>query len=122
MIFVILCSLFSAELYLAKSELDDIKRGNVRKNLTENIENIEKDIEYINTIVQDLQDYAKPIKVIVEEADLKEVIDEVVKKQCSQHYSKCILRVEEDAKRVTADPNLLKRIIGNLLQCSASYA
>ena len=103
------------ELFLAKSELNAITEENVKKNLAENIENIEKDIEYINTIVQDLQDYAKPIKVIIGEADLKEVIDEVVKKSSVPNTITVYTRVGEDAKRVTADPNLLKRIIGNLV-------
>ena len=104
-----------SELYLAKSELQTITEDRVRNNLTESIENIEKDLDYINRIVQDLQDYAKPIKAVVGETDLEKVIDEVVKKSSVPKTIKVYTRVEEDAKRVTADPDLLKRILGNLV-------
>jgi nitrogen fixation/metabolism regulation signal transduction histidine kinase len=102
-------------LYLAKSELQAITEDRVRNNLTESIENIEKDLDYINRIVQDLQDYAKPIKAIAGETDLEKVIDEVVKKSSVPKTIKVYTRIEEDAKRVTADPDLLKRILGNLV-------
>jgi signal transduction histidine kinase len=104
-----------SELYLAKSELQAIAEDEVRKNLIESIENIEKDLDYINRIVQDLQDYAKPIKAVVGEADLKEVIDEVVKRSSVPKTIIVNTRIENDAKRVTADPDLLKRILGNLV-------
>jgi PAS domain S-box-containing protein len=107
-------SIFS-ELYLAKSELYAIAEDNVKNNLTENIQNIEKDLDYINKIVQDLQDFAKPIKALAREADLQEVIHEVVKKSSVPNTIQVSIHIVEDAKRVMADPDLLKRIIGNLV-------
>lgn len=104
-----------SELYLAKSELPEITQNDVRDNLTESIQNIEKDLDYINKIVLDLQDFAKPIKALAREADLKEVIDEVVKKISVPETIKVSVHIVEDAKRVTADPDLLKRILGNLV-------
>ncbi|MGZ4850412.1 MAG: two-component system sensor histidine kinase NtrB [Candidatus Bathyarchaeia archaeon] len=103
------------ELYLAKSELPAITEKDVRNSLTESIQNIENDIAYINKILQDLQDFAKPIRVVAREADLQEVIDDVVKKSSVPETIKVSIRVVEDAKKVVADPDLLKRILGNLV-------
>jgi signal transduction histidine kinase len=103
------------ELYLAKYELPAITEEDVKNNLTESIQNIEKDLDYINKIVQDLQDFAKPIRAVAREADLQEVIDDVVKKSSVPEAIKVSIRLVEDAKRVMADPNLLKRILGNLV-------
>ncbi len=66
-------------------------------------------------IVQDLQDFARPIKAVAGEADLKDVIDDVVKKSGVPKTIIVSTRIEEDAKKVMADPDLLKRIIGNLV-------
>ena len=104
-----------SELYMAKSELPAITEEDVRNNLTESIENIEKDLDYIKKIVQDLQDFAKPISAVAGEADLQEVIDEVVKKSSVPKTIKVSIRIVKDAKRVMADPDLLKRILGNLV-------
>jgi signal transduction histidine kinase len=104
-----------SELYLAKSELPAITEGDVRKSLTESFENIEKDLDYMKKIVQDLQDFARPIKAVAGEADLKDVIDDVVKKSGVPKTIIVSTRIEEDAKKVMADPDLLKRIIGNLV-------
>ncbi len=104
-----------SELYMAKSELPAITEEEVRNNLTESIENIEKDLDYIKKIVQDLQDFAKPISAVAGEADLQEVIDEVVKKSSVPKTIKVSIRIVKDAKRVMADPDLLKRILGNLV-------
>jgi signal transduction histidine kinase len=83
--------------------------------LTESIESIEKDLDYINKIVQDLQDFAKPIKAVVREADLQEVVDDVIKKSGVPKTIMVSTRIEEDAKRVVADPDLFKRILRNLV-------
>ena len=103
------------ELYIAKYELPAITEEDVRNNLAESIKNIEKDLDYLNKIVQDLQDFAKPIKAVAREADLQEVIDDVVKKSSVPEAIKVSIRLVEDAKRVMADPDLLKRILGNLV-------
>jgi signal transduction histidine kinase len=46
---------------------------------------------------------------------LQEVIDDVVKKSSVPEAIKVSIRLVEDAKRVMADPDLLKRILGNLV-------
>ena len=44
----------------------------------ESLTEIEKNIDYINKIVQDLQDFARPLNPRTEETDLKLIIDELL--------------------------------------------
>jgi signal transduction histidine kinase len=104
-----------SELYLVKSDLSAITENDARSGLTESIGNIENDLEYMNKIVQDLQDFAKPIRAIAREADLEEVVADVVKKSSVPKTIQVSTRIEKDTKRVMADPDLLKRILSNLV-------
>ena len=52
----------TSDVYLAKTELASTPDSEEKKNTLESLEEIEKNIEYINKIVQDLQDYARPLQ------------------------------------------------------------
>ncbi len=104
-----------SELYLAKGELEEITREDIRNNLTESITNIENDIEYINKIVQDLQDFAKPLKPITKETDLESICNDILSKINVPPSIKVSVRIEEAAKQTFSDPDMLKRVIANLL-------
>jgi signal transduction histidine kinase len=49
------------ELYLAKDELNALPECETKQNLMASISSIEEQTVYINKIVTDLQDYAKPL-------------------------------------------------------------
>ncbi|MGE5187708.1 MAG: PAS domain S-box protein [Betaproteobacteria bacterium] len=68
------------DVFWAKGELDSLPESNGKKNVIESLDEIEKNIDYINKIVQDLQDYARPLNPKVEESDIKEIVDTVIKK------------------------------------------
>ncbi len=104
-----------SELYLAKVELPNIKEMDVRNNLTESINNVEHDINYINKIVQDLQDFAKPLKPASKETDLEDLCEELVAKTPMPNNVQTFCFVEEDAKWIVSDSDILKRVIGNLM-------
>ncbi len=104
-----------SELYLAKAELNEIAREDVKHNLGESIANIEGDINYINKIVQDLQDFAKPVKPAVKEADLQALCQEVLQKTKIPQNIKKTCRIDDDAKQMTTDPDVLKRAVENLV-------
>jgi signal transduction histidine kinase len=48
----------TGEVFLAKDELASMPESDAKKNALESLEEVEKSAEYINKIVQDLQDYA----------------------------------------------------------------
>ncbi len=107
-----------SELYLAKSELVNIERADVKHNLGESISSIENDLFYVNKIVQDLQDFAKPLRPAVKEFDLKEFFKEIMRKIPIPENVKPFSNVEEDARQMVSDPDLLKRAIENLVMNS----
>ena len=75
----------------------------------------EQNIEYINKIVEDLQDYARPLKPTAKETDLEKVIEHACSEKHFPANIKVSCNVEKDAKSVIADPDLLKRILDNLM-------
>ena len=69
-----------SDVFLAKSELASVPDSEGKKNALESLQEIEKNIDYINKIVQDLQDYARPLNPKPEEVDLKLIIAKLWKK------------------------------------------
>jgi len=74
----------------------------------------EKNIDYINKIVADLPDYARPINPRAQEINVKSVFNEVLSKNGVPKNIKVILEIDEKAERLMADPDYLKRIAANL--------
>ena len=60
---------------------------------------IEKNVDYINKIVADLQDFARPLKPNAEETDIKLIIDELLKKNGLPENVKVSVKVENDAQK-----------------------
>jgi PAS domain S-box-containing protein len=105
----------TGDLYLAKTELAAIPESPEKNNATESLLEIEKNIDYINKIVADLQDYARPLKPHVEEADLKQIISGLIAKNGLPKKVKVAVKVEADARNVVADPTFINRIMFNLV-------
>ncbi len=76
---------------------------------------IQHNAEYINKIVADLQDFARPLNPMMEDADLKRIIDELLIKNGLLENIEAKIRVEEEARNLRADSTYLNRIIGNLV-------
>lgn len=105
----------TSDVYLLKSELDLMPEGEEKKGVEESLEGIEDNINYINKIVQDLQDFARPLKPNAEETDLKLLIDDLLKKNGLPENVKVTVKVESDARKVVADSTFLNRIMNNLV-------
>jgi PAS domain S-box-containing protein len=103
------------DLYLAKTELASTPKSEEKNNIQESLTEIEKNIDYINKIVQDLQDYARPLNPNPEGADLKLIIDKLLSKNSLPKNVKVTVKVEPDARRIVADSDYLTRILYNLV-------
>ena len=87
------------------------------------MDEIQSNIDYINKIVADLQDYARPLNPQVQETNIKALLNEIVTKNGVPKNIKLTVDVEDEAERMMADPDYLKRIVSNLtFECSSSYA
>jgi PAS domain S-box-containing protein len=105
----------TGDVYLIKTELASIPEGEERKNALENLTEIEKNIDYINKIVADLQDFARPLKPHVEETDLKLIIKDLISKNGLPQNVKVSVKVETAARKVVADSAYINRIMYNLV-------
>ncbi len=102
-------------LFLAQKEIKETPENEHMKNMKESLDVVEENIFYINKIVADLQDYAKPLNPSIKETDLKVLIDKAltmiqVPKNINQN-----VKVDDEAKKIMTDPDYLNRIINNLV-------
>jgi PAS domain S-box-containing protein len=105
----------TGDVYLTKTELASMPESEERKNALENLSEIEKNIDYINKIVADLQDFARPLKPRVEETDLKLIIDDLISKNDLPQNVTVSVKVETVARKVVADSAYINRILYNLV-------
>jgi signal transduction histidine kinase len=86
-----------------------------RNSVLECLQEIEKNVDYINKIVADLQDFARPLNPHTEEVDLKQVIDELLAKNGLPKNVKVTIIVEAACEKVLADSAYINRIMYNLV-------
>jgi len=102
------------EVYLASNDLQSLPENPAKKSIAESLDLIRKNSEYINKIVSDLQDYAKPLRSQIEKIVLEDIIMDAFKDRVSNNIL-TVVKVEENAKRVLIEPTYMKRILGNLV-------
>ena len=105
----------TGDVYLAKTELASTLESDEKNSIKESLAEIEKNIDYINKIVQDLQDYARPLNPNPGEVDLKVIIDKLIQKNGIPKNVKVSIGVEDQARRFVADADYLNRILYNLV-------
>jgi len=105
----------TSDIFLVRSDLSVIPEGEEKEGIKESLDSIESSVEYINKIVQDLQDYAKPLKPAMQETHLDELCEECTLKKDIPENIKASCEVAEDANKLAADPAMLKRVLSNLV-------
>ena len=100
---------------MAKTELASIRETEEKKNALESLDEIGKNIDYINKIVQDLQDYAIPLSPQGEEVDLQLLIEKMLVKNGVPENVKLSVKVENGVKKIRTDSYFLNRIMYNLV-------
>jgi signal transduction histidine kinase len=105
----------TGDIFLAKTDLIAIPDSEEKKCIQESLSEIEKNVDYINKIVADLQDFARPLKPNAEETDIKLIIDDLLKKNVLPENIKVTVKVDTDAKKVLADSTFINRIMHNLV-------
>ena len=105
----------TGDVFLAKTELIEFPESEEKKNLLESLNEIEKNTDYINKIVQDLQDFARPLNPIRQETNLKVVIDELLEKNGVPKNVKVTVKVEPAVAKIVADSTFINRIMYNLV-------
>ena len=106
----------TSELYLEKLEVDSLQDGEAKENLLENIRGIEENLVYINKIVADLQDFARPLDPKKEQIDLEKTIKEALAIVPVPENIKVSMPSAGNLPQFTADSMMIKRILVNLIQ------
>lgn len=101
------------DLYLANAEMKSLPDSEAKTNLRESLDEICKSANYMNKIVLDLQDYAKPLKPVVQETDIENVVADLLRNSVPESVN-VSSTIAKDAKKIMTDPEMLKRILFNL--------
>ncbi len=103
-----------SDTYLLRAELDSVTDSKIREGVIESIDSIEKNISYINKIVADLQDYARPIKPECVDIDLYDLVMSVFSPIVVPANLKLLIDISPRFK-IKSDVTLLRRILTNLI-------
>ncbi len=103
------------ELYLAKSQVLEITNNTVKDSMQESILFIEEQIAYINKIVCDLQDYARPLKPDIKENIVNELIQDAIGTITIPKNIRINITTDKHMQTVNVDDFLTKRVLVNLL-------
>lgn len=100
---------------LLKIDLDSVPESPNKDDMHECLEDLEKQADYVNKIIADLQDYTRPLKPIFEEIDLQIIIDDILLHLKIPGNIKAQICIESGARKILSDPAHLRRVLGNLI-------
>jgi PAS domain S-box-containing protein len=103
------------DLFLARTELATLPKNEQKVNALESLDEIEKNIDYINKIVQDLQDFARPLNPNPRDVDLQLIIEKLLQKNSLPENTIVSVKIEDEARKIVADADYLNRILYNLV-------
>ena len=104
----------SGDVYLAKTDLASTPESEEKKNVQVSLMEIEKNAEYINKIVADLQDFAKPLTPKIEQMDLQKIVNAALATISIPENVTATCSLQKDFPKIKADPTYLQRILINL--------
>ncbi len=105
----------TGELYLAKLEVDSLGEGEIKNNLQESIRVIEEQVAYMDKIVSDLQAFVRPVKIDKKPLSLQELISNVFATITIPPKVSVQVDNQSSSLQIHADPQLLKRVLINLI-------
>ena len=105
----------TGELYLAKCEVESLPLSELKSNLQESIQVIEEQAAYMDKIVSDLQAFVRPIRIDKQPISLNELVNAVLSSVAIPEKINVNVHMKADFPQVKADPQLLKRVLINLV-------
>jgi PAS domain S-box-containing protein len=105
----------TGELYLAKGDVATLPEGEAKSNLAESIRVMEDQILYMDKIVSDLQAFVQPVRIDKKPVNLAELLSGVLQTVTVPPNVAVRLENTGGALQVRVDPQLLKRVLINLV-------
>ncbi len=104
----------TGEVYLIKTELDDLASASALGCINESLDSIEQNIGYINKIIADLQDYSRQLKPEYRIVCLSDLVAEMFETIAVPGDVKLSFDIKE-APAISVDPTFLRRTLTNLI-------
>jgi signal transduction histidine kinase len=105
----------TGEVYMAKGELKNLPDGAAKESIKESLETIGEQTVYVNKIVADLQDYARPLTPKVEEVDFTKIVKVALSSSNVPENVAVKQFVANDFSKLKVDHSFLQRIMANLI-------
>ncbi len=102
------------ELYLEKESINSLPDNEAKSNLIESLEVIEHNVEYINKIIADLQDFARTPSPTIEKVDFSKLIDNLLSELKAPANVQVITSIQPTFPKLNTDNAAMKRILTNL--------
>jgi PAS domain S-box-containing protein len=104
------------ELYLTNKEIESLPDGDTKDSIQQSLHSIEENLFYINKIILDLQDFARPLNPKKEQVNLANAVKDVMMMVAIPNDVKVVVYCPETLTLLAVDPTMLKRILVNLAQ------
>lgn len=104
-----------SDIYLVKSEMGSLPESAEKKGIKESLEGIEKNVEYINKIISDLQDFARKEEPQFTTVNVEKMIREVLSTTNIPEHVAVFVSMEKNFPPLALDESYLKRILTNLI-------
>ncbi|XES77887.1 MAG: PAS domain S-box protein [Candidatus Bathyarchaeia archaeon] len=102
------------ELYLTRAAIASSVDVPSKPAALESVGFIQEQVDYINKIVSDLQDYARPIKPVISEVAVEALLADSLSTLAVPDDVEVVMCIGKSSLKIETDPMLLKRIIVNL--------
>jgi signal transduction histidine kinase len=105
----------TGDMYLIKEELKAMSEGESKQAVFESIDAVNENLTYIDKIVSDLQDYTRPIKPSIQEANPFELIEGTILTINIPKLIELTTEIKENSKAIKTDIAYPRRILTNLI-------
>ena len=103
-----------SSLYLIESDLDKLPESEETNNSHVELSSILEEINYVDKIVSDLQDYARPLKLELVEVDVKMLVTGALSTLNVPDDVEAYAYFDAKLSKLITDPIILKRVLFNL--------
>lgn len=104
----------AGELYLMKQDVEGSPESQCKRDVQESLVSIQEQVDYMNKIISDLQDFAKPLKPELVEVDLCSAIPQLVATVNVPENIQAMAKCDSELPKIKLDLTFLKRILVNL--------
>ena len=104
----------AGELFLMKQDVDNSPDSECKSDVQESLGTIQEQVDYMNKIVSDLQDFARPLKPELVEVDLCITIPQLVATVNVPGNIQAMAECDSGLPKIKLDLTFLKRILVNL--------